>query len=216
MLDDILISSLVNMDNDKLQITLESMSYDELSYIDAVMEAKYTANDIADFQEIMRIQNAAHRDGWKNVSKEDYDRYVDIMSNTKHLLKMRQAKNLGREKAIIERDKQYIQGDSDTKSHIGNKIDDFKGTNAIRAGFILGGPVGGWGVKGGIALAKAVKNSVRFDDDRNGLRKRGINNHPDEQWQINRAKNGLKKLKHELIKKRYIFPRKNKETSKEA
>lgn len=215
MFDDILIASLISMDDNQLQITLESMSYDELSYVDAVMEAKYTEQDLADFQDMMRIQNAAHRDGWKNVSKNDYDRYVEIMTNTKHLMKMRQAKKLGREKAIIDRDKQYIQGDSDTKSHIGNKIDDFKGTNAIRAGFILGGPVGSWGVRGGVALAKALKDSARFDDDRKGLRERGIRNHPDEQWQINRAKNGLKKLKHELTKERYILPRKNKETSKE-
>ena len=220
MFDDILIASLISMDDNQLQITLESMSYDELSYVDAVMEAKYTEQDLADFQDMMRIQNAAHRDGWKNVSKNDYDRYVEIMTNTKHLMKMRQAKKLGREKAIIDRDKQYIQGDSDIKSHIGNKIDDFKGNNLVRAGAIIGSATGVglpivWGTRGAIALTKAFKDSARFDDDRKGLRERGIRNHPDEQWQINRAKNGLKKLKHELTKERYILPRKNKETSKE-
>ena len=77
MFDDILIASLISMDDNQLQITLESMSYDELSYVDAVMEAKYTEQDLADFQDMMRIQNAAHRDGWKNVSKNDYERIVN-------------------------------------------------------------------------------------------------------------------------------------------
>lgn len=213
MFDEILVSSLLNMDDDALQVTLESMTNDELDYVDAVLEAKYTANDLADFKEIMRIENAAHRDGWKNVSKDDYDRYVNIMANTKHLSKMNQAKKFGREKAIIDRDKQYLQGDSDMKSHIGNKIDDFKGNNLVRAGAIIGSASGiglpvVWGTKGAIALTKAVKDSVRFDNDLKGLRERGIKYHPDQQWQIDRAKKGLSKLKYELLKDRHIIPRK--------
>lgn len=208
------------MDDETLQITLESMTDDELSYVDAALEAKYTPEDIADFKDIMRIETEAHRDGWKNVSKDDYDRYVNIMANTKHLLKMRQAKKFGREKAIIDRDKQYLQGDSNMKSHIGNAIDGFSGNNLVRAGSIVGAATGigipvAYGVKGGIALAKAVKDSIRFDEDRKGLKERGIKYHPDQQWQIDRAKKGLSKLKYELLKDRHIIPRKKQNTSKE-
>lgn len=218
MFENILISALMTMDDDQLQVTLESMTYDELSYVDAVMEAKYTEQDLADFQDIMRIQNAAHRDGWKNVSKDDYDRYVDIMSNTKHLIKMHQAKKLGREKAIIDRDKQYIQGDLDEKGHIGNKIDDFKGNNLVRATAIIGGATGVglpivWGTKGAIAAAKSIKDHARFENDKKDLKKLGIKNHPDDQWQFNRVKRGLKRIKHELLRDRHIIPRKNVQTS---
>ena len=128
MLTEILMESLMSMDEDTLDYVLESCTDDEIEIISDAMEAsinrnffkedaKQTAADMRamankiknagqlspkdkeDFNTIERIQRKARSSGWGSVPKEDRDEFVNIMSHSKNLSVLKKAKKLGEREA---------------------------------------------------------------------------------------------------------------------
>ena len=104
MLTEILMESLLSMDEDTLDRVLESCSEEELELIDSAMEAttEMTAKDREDFNTIERIQRKARSSGWGSVPKKDRDEFVKIMSNTDNLKVLKKAKSLGEREASYD------------------------------------------------------------------------------------------------------------------
>ncbi len=104
MLMDILMESLMSMDEDTLDYVLESCSDEEIELIDdMVMEASQpmSAQDKEDFDFINKVQRqASSKDGWAGVDKSDRDKFVNIMTHTKNLKVLKKAANLGEKEAL--------------------------------------------------------------------------------------------------------------------
>ena len=100
MLTEILMESLMSMDDETLDYVLESCSEEELEIINGAMEAvDMTASDRDDVQFISSIQQKARRSGWGNVPREDRDKFVKIMSTSKNINVLKKAAKLGEKEA---------------------------------------------------------------------------------------------------------------------
>ena len=100
MLTEILMESLMSMDDETLDYVLESCSEEELEIINGTMEAvDMTASDRDDVQFISSIQQKARRSGWGNVPREDRDKFVKIMSTSKNINVLKKAAKLGEKEA---------------------------------------------------------------------------------------------------------------------
>lgn len=101
MLTEILMESLMSMDEDVLDSVLESCNEEELEIINDAIESitVMTSKDRDDFDTIERIQRQARSKGWGNVDKKDRDKFVKIMSTTNNLSVLKKAKQLGEKEA---------------------------------------------------------------------------------------------------------------------
>lgn len=133
MLIDILMESLLSMDDDTLGCVLESCSDEELDLIDGAMEA-LSDQDKEDFRFVNKIQRDATSKGWGNVPKEDRDKFVNVMTKTKNLDLLKKAMQIGKREA----------------SHDDEVKDAMRalGTGAIGAGF------------GALAAKNAIKDQM--------------------------------------------------------
>ncbi len=103
MLMDILMESLMSMDEDTLDYVLESCSDEELGIIDdMVMEASGDGLSSADREKINRIteiQATARERGWASVAPNDRKYYVSTITaakdNKSFLSKLKAAKRIG-------------------------------------------------------------------------------------------------------------------------
>ena len=100
MLTEILMESLMSMDDETLDYVLESCSEEELEIINGAIEtADMTVKDRDDVQFIGQIQRQARASGWGTVPREDRDKFVDIMSKSKNINVLKKAIKLGEKEA---------------------------------------------------------------------------------------------------------------------
>ena len=138
MLTEILMESLMSMDEDTLDSVLESCSAEELEIVNSALEEvglPMSAKDRDDFGTIIRIQRNAYTNGWGGVPKADRDKFVDILSTSKNIEVLKQAKKLGERQAAHD---DRVKRAMDT---IGNTV----------SGSILGASLG---------TAKGVSDSI--------------------------------------------------------
>ena len=95
MLMDVIMESLLSMDDETLDYVLESCDDEELGLINDAMES-ISEKDREDFKFINKIQRYATSKGWGNIAKEDRDKFVDIMSNTENLDLLKKAVKIGK------------------------------------------------------------------------------------------------------------------------
>ena len=139
MLTEILMESLMSMDEDTLDYVLESCDDSEIELISEATRM-LTKSDKDDIDTIERIQRKARSSGWGNVPKVDRDKFVDIMSNTDNLEVLKKAKKLGEREASHD-------------DHV---------KNALKAlGMTAGGAGIGAGVGGGIGIIKGQNAALK-------------------------------------------------------
>lgn len=157
MLTEILMESLMSMDDESLDYVLESCSEEELKIIHGAMEAvDMTASDRDDAQFINSIQQTARRSGWGNVSREDRDKFVKIMSTSKNINVLKKAAKLGEKEAAHD-----------------DKV--LRALKALPFGTSVGGGIGGAIFANKYDKACNANINRRFDDVYNQIKADEIN-----------------------------------------
>lgn len=143
MLTEILMESLLAMDDDTLDRILESCDDSEIDLInDMVTETSQpmSAQDKKDFDFISFIQAKARRDGWGEVTKKDRDKFVNIMSHSENLPVLKKAIKIGEKEAAHD-----------------DKVNQSL-NNIVAASAILGGLKGGRLTKSNIDKSNMLTN----------------------------------------------------------